>query len=231
MRLPAKKVRVCDVLNGKFFYGSKEGMKPSYLISNLGMKFSRVNLVGTVVDKFLSDDGSYGSLTVDDGTEAIRVKGFREQAAFVDSVEIGDIVLVVGKVKEYAGERYVNCEIVKRVDANYESLRKLEIAQLVQQQKKLVESIRKDMRTMSKEEIKEKYGLDEEILQVLQESEVDYKPQLLEIIESIDKGDGVEVSKIFEIVSLPENIVEKTLDELISEGYVYEPKPGKIKKI
>jgi hypothetical protein len=231
MRLTAKKVRVSDVLNGKFFYGSKEGMKPSYVIS-LGMKFSRANLVGTVTDKFFSEDGSYASLTIDDGTGAIRIKGFREKTALLAAVEKGDLVLAVGKVKEYNGERYVNCEVVRKIDINYESLRKLEIAEELQKQKKLVENARSDLEKMNEEEVKEKYGIDEEVLQAIRETvEVDYKPKVLEILSSLDEGDGVEIAKLFEIVSLPENVIEKTLDELISEGYVYEPTPGKIKKI
>jgi len=233
LRLPAKKVRISDVVDGRFFYGSKEGMKPSYIITSLGMKVSRVNLVGVVLDKFVSEDSSYASLTLEDGTESVRVKGFGEKVSLMDGIEKGDTVLVIGKVKEYNGERYINLELVRKVDVNYESLRKLELTKEIESWKELVERVRKDLKEMSEEEVKKKYELDDDMLEAIRESklEPDYKQKLLEIISKLDEGDGVEISKLFEVVSLPESTVEKVLDELITEGYVYQPTPSKLKKI
>ena len=37
-RSPAKKVRISDLLNGKYFYGSKEEMKPGYVTTPYGEK-------------------------------------------------------------------------------------------------------------------------------------------------------------------------------------------------
>lgn len=37
-RIVAKKVRVCDILNGAFFHGSKAEMRPSYVITSFGKK-------------------------------------------------------------------------------------------------------------------------------------------------------------------------------------------------
>lgn len=232
-RLPAKKVRICDIVDGRFFYGSKEGMKPSYVITSLGMKVSRVNIVGIVIDKFISEDGNYASLTLEDGTESIRVKGFREKVSLLEEIKKGDTVLVVGKVKEYNGEKYVNLEVVRKVDVNYETLRKLELAKDLESWKMLVERIRKDLKEMPEEEVKRRYGLEDDVIEAIRESKVeaDYKTKLLEIISKLDEGDGVEISKLFEVVSLPESSVEKILDELITEGLVYQPTPSKLKKI
>jgi hypothetical protein len=93
---------------------------------------------------------------------------------------------------------------------------------------------------MSEEELKEyvekKYGLDEECLNVLRGNlkigkEIDYKPKILEIIASMDKGEGVEISKIFEVVDLPERIIENSINELLSSGELFEPKPGFLKRV
>jgi len=232
-RLPAKKVRICDIVDGRFFYGSKEGMKPSYVITSLGMKVSRVNIVGVVIDKFISEDGNYASLTLEDGTESIRVKGFREKVSLLEEIKKGDTVLVVGKVKEYNGEKYVNLELASKVDVNYETLRKLELAKELESWKMLVEKVRKDLKAMPEEEVKRRYGLEDDVIEAIRESKVeaDYKTKLLEIISKLDEGDGVEISKLFEVVSLPESTVEKVLDELITEGLVYQPTPSKLKKI
>lgn len=60
---------------------------------------------------------------------------------------------------------------------------------------------------------------------------IDYKPKILEIIESMDKGEGVEIGKIFEVVDLPERLVENAINELLGSGQLYEPSPGKFRKV
>jgi RPA family protein len=233
LRQPAKKVRISDVVDGKFFYGNRDGMKPSYIITSIGMKVSRVNLVGVVIDKFVSEDGNYAFLTIEDGTESIRAKVFKEKVDLIDGIEKGDTVLVIGKVKEYNGEKYINLEFVRKVDVNYEILRKLELAKELENWINFTERVRNDLKEMSEEEVKKKYELDDDMLQAIRGSklEPDYKQKLLDIISKLDEGDGVEISKLFEVVSLPESTVEKILDELISEGSLYQPTPSKLKKI
>ena len=240
-RAIAKKARIVDLVNGVFFHGSRVDMKPSYLITPFGEKISRVNLIGTVIDTFVSEDGSYGSFTLDDGSASIRTKVFGSKVDFLKKISNGDLALVVGKLKEYNGEIYVAAEIVKKLeDLNHETLRKIEILKDLKKKVKMVEEIKNLLNSMSEEELKEyvekKYGLDEECLNVVRENlkvgkEIDYKPKILEIIESMDKGEGVEISKIFEVVDLPERIIENVMNELLSSGELFEPKPGFFKRV
>jgi len=238
-RLTAKKVRISDIIDSRYFPGSKEGMRPSYIITPYGQKISRVNLVATVTDKFESDDGGYSTITVDDGTSAIRVKTFGEFTKILANAEVGDLILVIGKIKEYTGELYVNGEVVRKVEPNYESLRKLEILNDLIEQKKIVEEIKKLREQLSEEELVEhvkRFDSDRESLQVILENlkvvkEVDYKPKILKLIESLDDGEGVEISKILDLSDLPENVIEKAINELLSSGDIYEPLVGRIKRI
>lgn len=239
-RLTAKKVRIVDITSGKFFPGSKEDMKPSYVITLSGQRISRVNLIATVTDKFLSEDGNYCTITVDDGSEAIRVKTFKENVELLRDVEPGDLVLVMGKIKEYNNEVYVNGEIARKVDVNYENLRRLEILNDLIDQEKTVKEIKNLVEQMSEEELKEyvksKFEMDEESLQVVREGlkvvkEVDYKPKILELIGSLDEGEGLEIGKILELSDLPENVIENAINELLSSGMLFEPSPGKLRKV
>jgi RPA family protein len=239
-RLTARKSRIVDIVSGNFFPGSKEDMKSSYVITPFGQKISRINLVATVIDKFLSEDGNYSSITVDDGTEAIRVKAFKEDVEMMKNIEPGNLILAIGKVKAYNNEVYVNGEIVRKVEPNFETLRKVEILKELAGQKKNVDEIKKLIDQMSEEELKEyvqnKFGMDEETLQVVRENlnvvkEIDYKPKILELIESLDEGSGVEISKILEISNLPENVIENAINELMGSGFLYEPKVGVLKKV
>lgn len=61
--------------------------------------------------------------------------------------------------------------------------------------------------------------------------EVDYKPKILEVIQSLDTGEGVEVGKLSKVLDLPEHIIENTIDELLNNGSIYEPKVGFFKRV
>jgi len=82
-------------VNGK--YVKDEGMNPSYVISPLGMKLSRVRILSFITDKFVSPDKKFGSITLDDGTETIRAKVFRA-VSMIEGLDKGDMVDVIGKV-------------------------------------------------------------------------------------------------------------------------------------
>ncbi|MEM5766033.1 MAG: OB-fold nucleic acid binding domain-containing protein [Candidatus Aenigmatarchaeota archaeon] len=240
-RVVSKKVRIFDLVNGVFFHGNKLEMKPSYVITQFGEKISRVNLVGTLVDLFISEDESYGSITIEDGTSSIRVKVFGNNVKLIKNISKGDLLVVIGKLKEYNGEIYVVAEILRKLeDPNYENLRKLEILKELRDKKKMVEEIRSLVEQMSEDElkkyIKKKYGLDEEGLSVIRENlkfvkDIDYKPKILEIICKMDRGDGVEIGKLFEVIHLPERVIENAINDLLSSGDLFEPRPGFLKKV
>jgi RPA family protein len=235
-RLIAKRVRISDLLSGGFFSGSREELKPSYVITHFGEIVSRVNLCGSVTSKFENDIGTYANVTVDDGTDVISVRVFKD-ISLLKNIEVGDTIVVVGKIKEYNGERYVNVEVARKlIDKNYESYRKLEIAKTLIQQKKIVDEVRELSKTASEEELKNyasERGLSEEVLNAILKSQtgVDYKSKILELINALDNGDGVEIGKIFELSKLPENVIENAVSSLLEEGSLYEPIVGKLKKV
>lgn len=235
-RLSAKKVRILDLVSGNFFPGDREKMKPSFLITPFGEKVSRVNVLATVVEKFMSESENYGALILDDGTETIRAKFFREKVNLIKNISLGDLVIVIGKIKEYFGEIYINGEIVRKVDINYENYRKLEILENLIKRVKIIKDIRSFSEIASEKELKkyakEKYGLSEESLKVIVERrKIDYKPKILKIIESLDEGEGVEVAKLLETIKLPQSIIERAISELLEEGHIYEPKPNVLKRV
>ncbi|MDI6825743.1 MAG: OB-fold nucleic acid binding domain-containing protein [Candidatus Aenigmarchaeota archaeon] len=241
LRQKAIKTRISDILNGKFV--RKEGLEPSYVLTELGQKISRANLVATIVDKFMSEDGNYSNITVDDDSDSIRVKAFKENSNIFDNLDVGDSVMVIGKVREYADEKYIIPDIVKKIaDPNYESLHRLEVLKQLLMQKKALEIIKNEKDKFADlEELKaqaKKYHIDEDVVEGIIESlsteeetiEKDYKPLLLEVIERLDKGEGVEFRKLMEESKLPESIFEEVVNELLSNGICYEPSPGVIKK-
>jgi len=235
------RARVSDITNGKFI--KKEGLEPSYILTEFGQKISRVNLLGTIVDKFMSEDGNYSTITIDDDSDSIRVKAFKEDVRIFNNLEIGDLVMVIGKVREYSEEIYIIPEIIKKiVNPNFESLHKLEVLEQLVRQKKIMEEIKVNEKIGDVEELKkyakEKYNIDAEAVEGIVESlsteevtKEDYKPLVLEIFGKLDKGEGVKFKKLLEESKLQENEFDEVINELLSNGTCFEPKPGILKRV
>ena len=163
--------------------------------------------MGTVVSKFVSEDENFASITIDDSTDTIRAKTFKTVKP-LDVIRIGDIVDLIGKVREYNAEIYIMPEIVRKIiDPNIEILRRLE---LLAKSKKLQES-----------------GAPQIVS--AKEDRAALKKKVTEVIES--EKTGVSYSKILEMVQAPETQIESVVNELLEEGICYEPTPGKIRKI
>jgi RPA family protein len=203
-RMTAKKTRIIDLSNGKWI--KKEGMEPSFVETEYGEKISRARILAVIASKFVSEDQNFGSITLDDSTDTIRVKTFKTIEP-IKHVEIGDMVDVIGKVKEWNGEIYIVPEIIRKIeDPNLELLRKLEIAYKLRSK-----TSQKDLKTYS---VSNKETLKKEVLKLIQ-----------------SYPEGIEYNELPEKINAPENSIESVVNELLGEGICYEPTPGKIKKI
>ncbi len=127
-RLVAFKVPIGDLINGR--YVEVEGKwEPNYLVTPMGQKVSRVRVMGRILAKFTNEEGSYGSMTVDDTTGAIRLKAFRTELRLFKDPQLGDLVDCVCKIRKYLDEVYLTPETVVILDnPNWELLRRLELA-------------------------------------------------------------------------------------------------------
>ena len=104
----------------------------------------------------------------------------------------------------------------------------------------IAEEIKNLQDKMSIEELEnyaeKKFGIDKETLEFIQENlnvvrEVDYKPKIIDLIESLDEGEGVEIRKLLELSNLPENLIENAINDLLASGVLFEPRPGILKKV
>lgn len=142
-RLVAFKVRIGDIISGRFV--EVEGKwEPNYLITPMGQKVSRVRVMGRVLAKFTNEEGSYGSLTIDDTTGAIRLKAFRTELRLFKEPQMGDLVDCVCKVRKYLDEVYLTPETIVLLDnPNWELLRRLELSRERQKLSELKETVLK----------------------------------------------------------------------------------------
>lgn len=206
-RQTAKKVSLSDIMNGKWV--KKGGFDPSFIVTPMGAEVSRARVMGTVVAKFMAEDGNFGSLTIDDATDTIRVKTFKTVKP-IESHAVGDLLDVIGKVREFEQEIYMIPEILTRVDPNTELLRKLE----------LIKSGAAG--PLQQAAFPEAPVQQTSVLQSVRD-------KILRLIEAAPSGQSYD--KILEEAGEAEAAVEQAINDLLAEGICYEPTPGKIKKI
>ena len=133
-----KTARVADLVTAKFSAGDRETFRPGSVTTRFGEKISRTKVVGVVTERFMSDDGRFASITVDDGTDAIRARVFSGDIKIIEGVNAGELVAVVGKMKSYNEENYIAPDFVRRLeDPNSESLFRLEVLENLFQKKKV----------------------------------------------------------------------------------------------
>ena len=219
--------------------------------------------MATVVDKYTNDEKTYGTVTFDDGTETIRAKYFQDLDP-MDSLVPGQIVEIIGKVKEYGQEVYLVVENAFERNEEYELLRSLEYKKFRKDWQTLVAQIRTKVKNgesleslinqfkkqLSEEELSglleyfeietefetpienEKLVVDEPETEIkTKETQVSLEKKIVDLIDSLDSGDGAEYSEILSKSNLDSSQVESTINNLLSDGTCYEPRPGKIKRL
>lgn len=208
-RKTAYKIEIAEIIKGNY---TEDG-----LILLNGQKIIRARILGTIVAKFFSDERTYGFVVLDDGTETIRIKAYKEQVELFENFKIGDIIEVFGRIKEWEDEIYVLPDYAVLIDdPNWEVLRKFELAQDKRKHPDIINS---------KTEIAKDTN---ESLEVIEDVIQSPRQKIRELIEKMDGGEGALVSELKKQHG-DETAVEKILTELMNEGEIFEPRPGKVK--
>jgi RPA family protein len=214
-RQTAKLVRIVDLVSGEWV--KKEGMEPSYVITPRRDTVSRARIIGTIVTKFISEDGNFASVTLDDSTATIQGKMWKE-TGLITKTNVGDLVNLTGKVREYEGDIYIVPEIILTVNPDQESMLRLEILAMMKEAGKAGEG-------KAGEDGGEKAG----VSGPAKTGNEDLRRKILSVIEG--SKDGIKYSELVEKAGVAEEELENVINELLGEGICYEPTPGKIKKI
>lgn len=195
----AYKVRISDLFNGN--YVIQGGWDPNYIELN-DQKISRVNIIAAVVDKQLTD--KLATITVDDGTATIVGKSFNEEVKKIEDINVGDVVLLVGRPRKYNEELFISVEIIKKVDPAWAKVRKLELEKEAKE-------------TTPKESLK------------VEQKEESPRQKIISILKKMDNSDGVDISEVLNRANIENG--EELIDELVREGEIYENKPGKVRAL
>ena len=192
------------------------------------LEISRVNVIASIVGKYLTDDQNYCAITLDDGSETIRVKNFGAEVGTIKELNVGDIVRIIGKVKEYNEEKYIAGEISKVLNPNWIIVNEIELSNQKQTttDSSTADSINKVIET------KTNSSENEEIISISSESsdsESSIKQKILQYLKNNDNGTGVIMDQIMNSLDISSEEVKNSLYELLKVGEIYEPKKGILK--
>jgi len=218
IRQVAYKTWISDIVNNEFV--KKEGeWEPNY-ISVHDKKVSRVNIIANVITNYENEEGDYISVTIDDGSSSIQIKAWKEDVKLLKGLEVGETILLIARVREYNGEKYLTPEIIKKLDKpEWIMYRKKELT------KEYGDLIKKTENTKEGPTIKA--PVEEE---VVDDSKTENDRQkILNIIETQATEEGMDKLKIIKESNLDEQTADGIIQSLLMEGEIFEIKPGKIK--
>ena len=201
-RQVAHKVGICDVLKGDFI---KDELSAGYIKLNDSM-VSRVNVIAVIVDK--SEAAGNSSVIIDDGTGRILLKSF-DGASLFSGLDVGDVVLTVGRIREFNSERYIVPELLKKTgNTLWMAARKLEL----------------EKRGYLMEADKDANAADRNIDVSI---DLPASDEIYSLIKDLDNGEGVSFDEI--IGKFKGSEAENAINKLLENGNIFEIRPGRLK--
>ncbi|MBU6998975.1 MAG: replication protein RepA [Theionarchaea archaeon] len=240
-RAASQRLRLDEVHKGQFV-SAEEDFELNYLITEDAQKVYRAKVVATVVSEpYISDDTAYGRIQLDDGFDTITGYVFRETTGLLEHIELGDIVQVIGKIREWQGQKQLTLEAVARVDPNLILLHRLEILKAKQEHDRVLEKAQLiyheegEQVRQAKERAKQE-GISPDVVEALDElkylEEREEEPDISKseimknkVLSLIEKHpDGVDMDTIlaeFADIYTAEEI-EESVRDLLSSGEIFE---------
>ncbi|MBU2523220.1 MAG: hypothetical protein KKE23_02935 [Nanoarchaeota archaeon] len=221
-RQTAYKMQIADILKGKINFEADR-------LNNVdigGKLVLRVNVIANVVEKYTNPEKQFASLTLDDGSGQIRMKGFSDSFELLNSPLIGETVYVVGTLKFYNDELYILPEIINNVETKWLMLRRLELG--------IKESLEMPEISTLNEKASENKEFEKHIVT---EQKIDMSPKpspapeplsspKLKVLNQIRKDVELDVEQLIVPLNIPLADLNVIVKELIQEGEIYESRPG-----
>ena len=190
---------------------------PSFIIKD--KTIIRINLIAVVTTKYLSENGSYATLGLDDGTGMIIAKSWNEDTMIVNRQEVGNIVLVIGKLGfSSSKEVYVRPEIIRQIEMPWLLARKKDL----ESKYGIPTFTEKPSQVYSDNPI---IIVEEEILPLASKFAV--RAKILELLNS--SSEGLDEIKIAEKSGYGNSEISKAVSELVREGEIYYSRHGILK--
>jgi hypothetical protein len=210
-----------ELKNGMWL--QNDGLVPSGVRTSRGM-IARASTIGVMVDK-----RSDAAFSLDDGTSIITVRSFDNNPVPVRA-DVGDMILVIGRPREYQSERYLVLEVCKKLrNPAWAQYRKRELEAGLRIEESAMRPMNTEamtpLATVGPGEITGQISIPADSVG----GEVKKNPFELLIgkIKELDAGDGADLEDVLSSLLLDGG--EKYVRTLIEEGEIFETRPGKVK--
>jgi RPA family protein len=199
---------------------------PNYMLIR-GLKVSRANIIGVVI----AAEGELGrirSFTIDDGRAPITVRVFESDKHY--ELDIGDIIMVIGRPRIFNDEKYIVPEIVKKIsDSTWLEVRKMELERLAGKDV-IRKKAKEETKTAQQDIIEEKEIVEDSVVeeQINKEEEtVSEAEEIIALIRKFDFGNGADIEEIIKHSKSKNS--ERLIMSLLTEGEIFEIKAGRLK--
>jgi RPA family protein len=202
---------IVDVINGRVEKEGEDQFSRWMLTTANGEKVFKIRITGTVVNKYFSpaseDKKAFTSISIDDGTEVIRVKGWEDDAMILNALEESQEAEIIGKPRISEDEIYLFPETVQKIeDYNKE---------LYLRTKKVKRYVKKNF-VISAEQV--------ETTEFQKEKEL-----IWDII--LNSDDGIDLEELIDQTKLARSTIISVINDLLNNGDIYEPSALRYKKI
>jgi RPA family protein len=252
LRQTAHILWISDLVKGEYIKSTGE-FQPNYVIVR-DMKIARVNLIGAVISKNVSDN--FSSIMIDDSSGALAVRVWKDNIFMLQNIAVGDLVLIVGKIKSFNNRIYVIPDFVRKLEnKDWAKVRKLGLIKKygavdrIENPAEIISDMNFDVPdfehedigfiSVQEEAVKEEKVSDAKV-ENINEISVEAvngngfgnaRGNILKLAQEMDLGDGADIEQIILKSGLKENEAQSIIDDLIREGEVFEIKPGRLRSL
>jgi len=224
-RNQAIKIIISELLFGTYIQENEQN--PNYLLTRNNQKVYRLNVIAIIVQKELV--GTITNLLIDDGSGRIIARSFEENK-IIHTLNVGDVIIIIGKLRTFNQEKYISPEIIKQIDPLWLKHRSLELKEKFsntdypQKENTAKETNNISIETAAPENKNNKETILEE---TIQEGSLLPFQKIIKLIKELDHGDGVLIEEIIE--KSPLDKTENILEIMLQNGDIFQNNPGKVK--
>ncbi|MBN2154970.1 MAG: hypothetical protein JW776_02880 [Candidatus Lokiarchaeota archaeon] len=232
----AIRCRICDVIKGRYLSQEKA-------IESIFGKLTRVRVVANVIDIIQEDiqnnenllkyssDATKISFLIDDGTSQIWITVQKWSTGILSRIKKGDIIQLIGKVKfhSHSSNEIIPIHFKKLGNPNHELYHELELIFHLKKfgKTKIRPSSTPNQTTQETPQITSSsikdtnFDLSEFNIDLEENSNQDeLKEEILRILQQSDKGDGVDVTCLYDHLPVKDAVVDELLDRLVYSSLI-----------
>jgi RPA family protein len=223
----AFKLKIKDIVQGRYVKTDGE-WEPNYVLI-CGKKISRANIIGIVVSN------EQGSAVIEDGSGMIEVRAFEGNP--VEGLAAGDVVLVIGRPREFANAIFIVPEIIRKTASGWLEHRNLEAAfgllslENAATAANPVSGNNAASGYASRSASAQPESREESVIPSATEEDVVVSKAdiILNTIRSLDKGDGADIEDVIKVSAVAD--CEKLLGNMLKDGDIFQVRHGRLKTL